>query len=631
MDRTSRPCEWSEPIRCLPIACAQFVFRLINRIRKTATTAATRTDPSPFRLETRSTLPLSKHDFIFHHSLWKHTIRDVSAFAIGLDFGTNSARALVVRCSDGKELGSSVSHYPSGTQGVFLDPKDHHLARQNPKDYLVGLEKSVRSALLQAAQVRGFTPEQVVGIGVATTGSSPIPVDKKNQPLAMSAKWKKNLNAQCWLWKDHTSWMEAAQITKKAAQYRPHFIAKCGNTYSSEWFWSKLWHCLRVDPRVFKAAYSWVELSDWIPSVLAGIQDPCALRRGICVAGHKAMYCDEWDGLPDKDFLAKLDPKLALLRDRLYQKAYDASTSAGSLCPEWSKRLKLPLGIPIAMGEMDVHYGAIGCGITEGTLVKVIGTSSCDCAVVSADKKLKDIPGICGIVLGAILPNFYGIEAGQSAVGDIFKWWIETICDGKAALYQQLETEASAQLPGQHGLLALDWHNGNRTILVDPLLSGLLLGTTLQTSRSEIYRALIEATAFGARTIIERLDKFGVPVRRIICAGGIAEKSPLLMQIYADVTGRTMYLARSTQACALGSALSAAVLAGQFHDFPTAQKAMTSCQTLRYKPRPAAQQRYNRIYKLYMELHDAFGGRNDKADLSQIMKQLFEIKQSSTK
>lgn len=258
----------------------------------------------------------------------------MSAFAIGLDFGTNSVRALVVRCSDGMELGSSVSHYPSGTQGVFLDPKDHQLARQNPKDYLVGLEKGVRSALRQAAQVRGFTAEQVVGIGVATTGSSPIPVDKKNQPLAMSAKWKKNLNAHCWLWKDHTSWMEAAQITKKAAQYRPHFIAKCGNTYSSEWFWSKLWHCLRVDPRVFKAAYSWVELCDWIPSVLAGIQDPCALRRGICVAGHKAMYCDEWDGLPDKDFLAMLDPKLALLRNRLYQKAHDASTSAGSLCPE---------------------------------------------------------------------------------------------------------------------------------------------------------------------------------------------------------------------------------------------------------------------------------------------------------
>jgi len=552
-------------------------------------------------------------------------------FSLGIDYGTNSVRALVVRCSDGKEFGSCVVGYPSGKQGVLLNAKDHHLARQHPGDYLFGLEKSVRGALAQAAKTKGFRAEQIIGIGVDTTGSSPVPVDAANRALGMGTKWKKNLNAQCWLWKDHTSWREAARITELAAQHRPQFIAKCGNTYSSEWFWSKIWHCLKSDRAAFDAAFSWVELSDWIPSVLAGVTDPRKVRRGICAAGHKALFCDEWGGLPDKKFLAMLDPKLADLRDRLYDKAHDATASAGTLCPAWAGKLGLRAGIPIAIGEMDVHYGAIGSGIAEGTLVKVIGTSTCDCAVVPATKKVADIPGICGIVKGAILPGLYGIEAGQSAVGDIFKWWIETICAGEAPLYGKLEKEVSAHAPGQSGLLALDWHNGNRTILVDPMLTGLVLGTTLHTTRAEIYRALIEATAFGARAIIERIEKYGVPVKRIVCAGGIAEKSPMLMQIYADVTGRTMQVAGSSQACALGSAVSAAVLAGEFPNFPAAQKAMTSVKPLQYKPRPAAHKTYDHLYRLYMGVHDAFGGVNTSADLSHVMKDLLEIKQCATK
>jgi L-ribulokinase len=283
-------------------------------------------------------------------------------------------------------------------------------------------------------------------------------------------------------------------------------------------------------------------------------------------------------GLPDKEFLTLLHPKLADLRDRLYEKAHDASTAAGRLGDEWAKKLALPAGIPIAIGEMDVHYGAIGCGVKEGTLVKVIGTSTCDCGVVSADKNVPDIPGI---VKGAILPGFYGIEAGQSAVGDIFKWYVEGVLkDSK--LHVTLTTEAAKQKPGQHGLLALDWNNGNRTILVDQRLTGLMLGQTLHTTPAEIYRALIEATAFGARAIIERIKEYGVPIERVVCAGGIAEKNPLLMQIYADVTGCTMLVAGSSQACALGSAVSAAVL----------------------------------------------GGRNKAADLSNVMKDLLTLKES---
>ena len=552
--------------------------------------------------------------------------------SLGIDYGTNSVRALVVRCDNGEELGSSVVGYSSGKDGVLINPKDHHLARQHPPDYLVGLELCVKGALAAAAKKnKAFTPATIVGLGVDTTGSSPIPVDSANRALASLPKWKKNPAAQCWLWKDHTSWQEAARITELAAKHRPEYIAKCGNTYSSEWFWSKIWHCLKTTPDVFQAAHSWVEMCDWIPSVLCGVEDPKQIQRGICAAGHKALYSDEWGGLPDKKFLSLLSPKLADLRDRLYDKAHDANTAAGTLSPAWAKKLGLPAGIPVAIGEMDVHYGAIGSGIREGTLVKVIGTSTCDCAVVPATKKVKDIPGICGIVKGAILPGFFGIEAGQSAVGDIFKWWIESVCEGDSALYASLAKEAATLQPGGSGLLALDWNNGNRTVLVDPMLSGLLLGTTLHTTKAEIYRALIEATAFGARTIIERIESYGVPVKRIVCAGGIAEKNPLLMQIYADVTGRTMLVAGSSQACALGSAVSAAVLAGVFKDFPAAQKAMTSLKDIEYKPRATARKTYDRLFALYQNLHDAFGGVNRKADLSGLMKELLAIKSKAQK
>ncbi|HME83406.1 MAG TPA: ribulokinase [Roseiarcus sp.] len=547
-------------------------------------------------------------------------------FTIGVDFGTNSVRALVVRSSDGAEYGSRVVDYPSGAQGVLLDPLDGHLARQHPGDYLFGLEQSIKGALAEASGRRDFTPAKVVGVGVDTTGSSPLPVDEKNRPLALTEPWKRDLNAQCWLWKDHTSWREAGTITELCAKIRPQFIAKCGGVYSSEWFWAKIWHCINVAPGTFAAACSWVELADWAPSVLAGVADPRLVKRGVCAAGHKALYSDDWGGLPDKEFLGALDPRLADLRDRLYEKAYDATEPAGSLCPEWAERLGLAAGIAIAIGEFDVHYGAIGCGVSEGTLVKVIGTSTCDCAVVSADKRVADIPGICGIVKGAILPGYFGIEAGQSAVGDIFKWWVEGVCGGDAALHEQLSAEAARQKPGQAGLLALDWNNGNRTILVDQLLSGLLIGQDLYTTRADIYRALIEATAFGARAIIERIQEYGVRIDKVVCTGGIADKNPLLMQIYADVTGCAMHVAGSSQTCALGSAIAAAVLAGAHPDFATAETAMTSLKPTHYEPVVENRKVYDRLYALYRDLHDSFGGLTKSADLSRVMKTLIEIK-----
>jgi len=556
-------------------------------------------------------------------------------FTLGIDYGTNSVRALVVDVRNGRELGTAVINYPSGKEGILLDSRDHNLARQHPGDHLTGLEQSVRAALAQAAGDPSFSAAEVIGIGVDTTGSSPLPVDAHNVPLGTKPEWRDNLAAQCWLWKDHTSYREAARITEVAAAIRPQYIAKCGNTYSSEWFWSKIWRCLKVAPDVFDAAYSWVELADFVPSVLAGVTDPTAIVRGVCCAGHKALYSDEWNGLPDAEFLSTLDPKLAALRDRLYTKAYDATTAAGVLCPEWADRLGLTPGIPIAIGEMDVHYGAIGSGVEEGVLVKVIGTSTCDCAVVSASKKVADIPGICGIVKGAILPGFYGIEAGQSAVGDIFKWWVEGVCKGDGELHAELTREAAAARPGGSGLIALDWNNGNRTILVDPTLTGLLIGQTLYTTRAEIYRALIEATAFGARAIIERITEYGVPINRVICSGGIAEKNPLLMQIYADVTGCAMQVAGSSQACALGSAVSAAVLAGPPNgghpDFKTAEAAMTSQREIQYTPNASNKAIYDELYAIYRTLHDAFGGLNKSADLSKVMKDLIRIREQQSK
>jgi L-ribulokinase len=555
----------------------------------------------------------------------------MKAFTIGVDYGTNSVRAVVIDCANGQEAGSSVFNYPSGHQGILLDPNDHNLARQDPADYLAGLESTVTKALAAAKATDGFSADRVIGIGVDTTGSTPIPVDAQCQPLSFSAAFKDNPNAKAWLWKDHTSIEEAMKITALGFEHRPNYLAKCGETYSSEWFWSKVWHCLNVDPAVFAAAHSWVECADYIPAVLTGVNDPAKVVRGVCAAGHKCLYCDEWGGLPDKEFLSMLDPKLAALRDRLFERACDGATAAGSLCAEWAAKLGLPEGIPIAVGAIDAHLGAVGAGVQPGVLVKIMGTSTCDCTVAPNTATLKDIPGICGIVDGSILPGHYGLEAGQSAVGDIFKWFVEVVCQGDGALHGALTTEAAKQKPGQSGLLALDWNNGNRCLLVDPRLTGLILGQTLYTSQAEIYRALIEATAFGARAIIERYKEYGVPVERIICCGGIAEKNAMLMQIYADITGCTMQVSASDQTCALGSALSAAVIAGEarggYATYASAQAKMTGVKEVQYAPIAANSAVYDELYALYMQVHDAFGGVNKSADLSGVMKSLIAIKE----
>ena len=557
------------------------------------------------------------------------------AYTIGLDYGTNSVRCVIVDVTDGGEVATSVYEYPTGEAGIILDPADHNLARQNPADYIEGIEVTIKQALAAAKKTnKAFNASQVVGIGIDTTGSTPLPVDQTGKPLSMLDEFKDNPNAQAWLWKDHTGHAEAAEITQLAKKAHPEYLAKCGSTYSSEWFFSKILHCLRTDPKVFDAAYTWIECCDYIPGVLTGTEKPDKIKRSRCAAGHKAMFNSEWGGLPAKDFLAKLDPRLRRLRDRLYDETYTVQDNAGGLTDEWAKRLGLTAGIPVAVGAFDAHLGAVGSGIAPGRLVKIIGTSTCDMLVSPTDQKLADIPGICGIVDGSILPGYFGLEAGQSAVGDIFNWFVNYIAPGgkSAGSHETLTKKAAKLKPGQSGLLALDWNNGNRTILVDQRLTGLLLGQTLHTKPEEIYRALIEATAFGALTIINRFEEYGVEVTEVINCGGIAEKNPLLMQIYADVTGREMKISRSAQSCALGAAIAGAVVAGPraggYESFADAQAAMCGIKDITYKPIAENHKVYQRLYSLYRKLHDAFGLRDSAGKLGSVMKDLLNIKDS---
>ncbi len=562
---------------------------------------------------------------------------NVTKYTIGLDYGTNSVRSLIVNVANGREVASAVWNYEHGTQGVIL-ARDPNLARQHPADYLTGAEVTIKKALAWARKtVRGFSPNQVIGIGVDTTGSTPLPVDRNGRPLAFDRRFAKNPAAMAWLWKDHTGVVEAGEITALARKLRPEYLAKCGGTYSSEWFFSKILHCLRTSPEVFNAAYLWVECADWVPAMLTGTEAPDKLTVGVCAAGHKAMYHDAWGGYPDAEFLAQLDPKLGELRTRLRPKASSIDRPVGGLTAEWAKRTGLPAGVPVAVGAFDAHLGGVGSGIAPGTLVKIIGTSTCDMMVAPIDEKLPDIPGLCGIVPGSILPGYYGLEAGQSAVGDIFNWFVNYLqpLGKKAGSHEALSAAAAKMAPGESGLLALDWNNGNRTVLVDQRLTGLLLGQTLYTTPAEIYRALIEATAFGALTIINRFEEYGVKVEQIVNCGGIAEKNPLVMQIYADVTGRPIKISRSAQTCALGAAIAGAVVAGKpaggYANYADAQKAMTGLKARMFQPNPAAHAVYKELYALYRKLHDAFGTEKATGNLYDVMKQLIEIRNRARK
>lgn len=553
-------------------------------------------------------------------------------YAIGLDFGTNSVRAVIVEVATGEEIATSVWDYQRGEAGVILDPRDPHLARQDPADYVDGTEPCVKQALREAISHDGFSAEDVIGIGIDTTGSTPLPVDEAGEPLAFGEEFAGNPNALAWLWKDHAGHAEAEEITEAASQSRPQYLAKCGGKYSSEWFWSKLLHCLRVAPDVFDAAHTWVEMADWIPAMLTGTTRPEAVRRSICAAGHKAMFNPAWGGYPDGEFIGSLDERLLRVRRTLPDRAYTVADAAGGLTEEWAAHLGLRAGIPVAVGAFDAHLGGVGSGIKPDMLVKIIGTSTCDMMVSPLEGELPDIPGLCGIVPESILPGFHGLEAGQSAVGDIYNWFVNYMQPGGEVhgSHEALTRQAERLRPGESGLLGLDWHNGNRTVLVDQRLTGVLLGMTLQTTPAEIYRSLIESSAFGARVIMERFEEYGLKVDRVVNCGGISVKNPLVMQIHADIMGRVMEVSRSEQTCALGAAMAGAVVAGSraggHDDFDQAIEAMTGVRDERYVPDVADQRVYNRLYPLYRRLHDIYGTKDKSDNLYDLMKEVLAIR-----
>jgi len=492
-------------------------------------------------------------------------------YVIGVDFGTDSVRSVIVDTNNGKELASNVSFYRRWSKGLYCDSAKNQF-RQHPLDYIESLEESIKTIVNTVGEdiVNG-----IVGIGIDTTGSTPAPVDENGEILALKDEFKDNPNAMFILWKDHTSVEEAEEINNTAwNKSSVDYTKYVGGVYSSEWFWAKILHVLRNDESVKNAAFSWIEHADWIPALLTGNKDPLKIKRSRCAAGHKAMWNEEWDGLPPEVFLIMVDPLFKGLRSRLYSETYTSDESAGRLTDEWAKRLGLPSGIEVAVGAFDAHMGAVGSEIKPKTLVKILGTSCCDMAVAEYSvigKKL--IKGICGQVDGSVIPGMVGLEAGQSAFGDIYAWFrdvlmwpiknlekagiidSEQVESYKTKILNELSDEAYNIEDNWEWPVALDWHNGRRSPFADQKLKGAIIGLTLGTDAVRMYKSLVESTAFGARAIIERFKEDGVNFDDVVASGGIPKKSPYVMQILSDVLGIPVKVARAEQAGALGASM----------------------------------------------------------------------------
>jgi len=538
-------------------------------------------------------------------------------YVIGVDYGTDSVRSVLVNAHTGEEIASSVFEYPRWKKGLFCDPPQNQF-RQHPLDYIEGLTKTIQAIVSKSPK---SVVQAIRGISIDTTGSTPVAVDQNGTPLALLPEFAKNPNAMFILWKDHTAVEEAKEINELAKNWGGDDFTKYeGGVYSSEWFWSKILHVIRNDKKVAKAAYSWVEHCDWIPALLTGNTDPVSIKRSRCAAGHKAMWHPSWNGLPPKEFLSKLDPRLAELRDRLYTETFTSDVPVGQISKEWAKRLGLPDSVVVGVGAFDAHMGAVGAEITPYQLVKIMGTSTCDMVVVPLEKfNNKLIQGICGQVEGSIIPGMLGLEAGQSSFGDVYAWFKEVLAwplrtlgkrMGSASsieksidqIIPELSRQAEKIPPGASEIVALDWLNGRRTPFADQRLKGALMGLTLGSDAPRIFRALVEATAFGARAINDQFIKEGVPIQGIIAIGGVSKKSPFVMQIVSDVLGMKIRVVRSEQACALGAAMFAATVAGIYPTVEKAQKAMGSGFEKEYKPRKENSKIYLKLYEKYKRL-----------------------------
>jgi L-ribulokinase len=544
-------------------------------------------------------------------------------YVIGIDYGTDSVRSVVADTGNGKIVGTSVFEYPRWNKGLYCDPSLNQF-RQHPLDYIEGLEQSVKNSLEGLS--RGIT-ENIAGITIDTTGSTPVAVDKYGVPLSLKSGFENDPDAMFILWKDHTSVKEAEEINDLARSWGGvDFTRYEGGIYSSEWFWAKILHVLRKNAKVREHAFSWVEHCDWLPALLCGNTDPLRIKRSRCAAGHKAMWHPEFNGLPDEKFLTRLDPLLNGLRGRLYTETYTCDIPVGKLSREWAIKLSLPENVKVGAGSFDAHLGAVGGEIKPYQLIKIMGTSTCD-MLVSPLEEVGDrlIAGICGQVEGSIIPGMLGLEAGQSAFGDVYAWfgklllwpvneiisemkWLDEntkeriISETADRIITELSSKAEKIPDVETALVALDWLNGRRTPDANQALKGAIEGISLGSDAPRIFKALVEATAFGSRMINERFISEGLRIDGVIATGGVAKKNPYVMQIVSDVLNMPIKVAISDQTCALGSAIAASVVAGIHQDIPTAQKAMGGGFEKEYKPNPAKAKKYEELFSKYKKL-----------------------------
>ncbi|SHE43140.1 ribulokinase [Pedobacter caeni] len=547
----------------------------------------------------------------------------LTKYVIGIDYGSDSVRSVIVNTENGAELSSSVYYYKRWQQNLYCEASSNQF-RQHPLDYIEGLEHTIKDCIAKAGGDAIATA--IKGISVDTTGSSPVAVDKSGTPLALTPGFEENPNAMFVLWKDHTGIREAAEINNHSAKFETNYLQYVGGIYSSEWFWAKLLHVLRADAAVRDATFSWVEHCDWIPFLLTGGNDVLNMKRSRCAAGHKALWAEQFDGLPPEEFFSQLDPLLSGFRERLFEDTYTSDEAAGTLSEEWANRLGLSTEVVIGVGAFDAHMGAVGGQIAPYHLCKIMGTSTCDILIApTADLDGKLVKGICGQVNGSVIPGMMGLEAGQSAFGDVYAWFKNLISwplnlllsesdlihpTTAARLKEGLETQIISRLTEQAQLLpdsddaelAIDWLNGRRTPDANQELKGAIIGLSLGTDAPRIFRALVASTCFGAKRIVDRFRTEGVPVEGIIGIGGVAKKSPYIMQMMADVLEMPIRIHRFEHTCALGAAMFAAVAAGIHPNIEAAMEAMGTGFEAEYQPNPENQTRYRKHYQEYLAL-----------------------------
>ena len=540
------------------------------------------------------------------------------AFVIGVDYGTDSVRSMIVNTKNGEEVASSVFYYPRWRDGLYCKPHENQF-RQHPLDYVEGLETSIKNCLKQAGE---NVAKNIKAISIDTTGSTPVAVDETGTPLALLSGFEENPNAMFVLWKDHTSIKEAEEINVHAEKFQPNYLKYVGGIYSSEWFWAKLLHVLRVDARVREKTYSWVEHCDWIPFLLTGGKNVSELKRGVCAAGHKALWAEEFKGLPPDSFFSSIDPLLKNFTSRLFKDTYTSDKPAGTISKEWSQRLGLPENVMIGIGAFDCHMGAVGGQIEPYYLSKVMGTSTCDMMVVPRNEmKGKLIKGICGQIDGSVLPGMIGLEAGQSAFGDTYAWYKNLLSwplnllntstlitsDVAAKLKEEISSKIISSLSNETAKLsvndddelAIDWLNGRRTPDANQNLKGAIQGLNLGSDAPHVFKAWVEATCFGAKAIVDRFVEQGIPVKGLIGLGGVAQKSPYIMQVMANVMNKPIKIHKSEQTCALGAAMFAATVSKIYPNVEEAMNAMGHGFEKEYHPDAAMISVYAKRYEKY--------------------------------